>query len=113
MKFNEQVTQLTDKPPEGWEAKLFPDEYAELDSERKVYYSAVYAKYRTKKYRAYGEYGEFEGWQPMQVGVGKPIGYRYHGVIIARAVDSVLKSNVLMTRILASDPKQGGEIRWS
>lgn len=101
MQFNERVIQtLTDRPPEGWPEKLFTTEYDELDDERKTYYGALYAKYRIKKYRDYGEYGEFLGWAEMQVGLGNPIGYKYHGVITARIVQSLLNSNVLMTRLL-------------
>lgn len=94
-----------DKPPKGWPEKLTVTEYDALDVERKNYYSGIFAKYRTKKYRAYGEYGEFEGWQPMQVGIGKPIAYKYHGVIMAKVIDSVLNSNILANRISGNKKK--------
>lgn len=100
MKFNERVTQLTDKPPDGWLSVMSPTEYVKLDNERKNYYSPVYGKYRTKKYRAYDECDNFIGWEPMQVGIGEPVSYRYHGKIMAKVVDSVLHSNILMTRMM-------------
>lgn len=100
MKFIDRVTTLTEKPPKGWRDRLWPDEYEKLPDVRKRYYRAVFARYRVKKSREYDEYGHFIGWEPYKVGVGKPIGYEYMGYIAAAAVDGVLKSNVIMSRIL-------------
>lgn len=99
-----EVLRLTfgDIAPKGWKQELSFDEYEQLDNESKKRYGFRYAKYRTKKYRDYDECGKFTGWMPMQVGVGKPIGYKYHGVITAHYVDSVMNSNVLMGRITKS-----------
>ena len=101
MTFSDRVTQLTDKPPKGWPKVITPIHYAQLDDDTKNYYGTMYSKYRTKKYRDYDEYGGYLGWAEMQVGIGEPIGYKYHGVIIAKVVDSVLSSNVMVTRMLA------------
>lgn len=95
------ITNMADRPPEGWEPKLSPNEYEALEADRKNYYSPVYAKYHTKKYRDYDDHDNYIGWASMEVGVGKPIGYKYHGVIMARVIDSVLNSSVIATRLLS------------
>lgn len=101
MNFSNNVTTLTDKPPDGWPTVISPIHYAQLDDDTKNYYSPIYAKYKTKKYRDYDEYGSYLGWAEMQIGIGEPVGYKYHGVIMAKVIDSVLSSNIIVTRILS------------
>lgn len=95
------VVSFLNKAPEGWLDKLNLKQYATLDEERKKYYGLLFATYRTKKIRDYDpEDGAFVGWKPIQIGIGNPIGYKYIGYFAARMVDDVLRSNVLIDRIL-------------
>lgn len=100
------VMMALDKAPTGWPERLFLTEYSALDSERKKYYSPLYAKYRTKKIRDYDlDYGNFVGWKPIQVGVGEPVGYKYVGYVAATTIDRVMDSSVLVKRAI-SKPKK-------
>lgn len=105
MKFNQVVNMtLSDRPPADWPEKISVDDFNQLDNERKTYYRALYAKYRTKKVRDYDfESGDFVGWKLIQIGIGEPIGYKYHGSITAKSIQSVMNSNVLAERIIKKD----------
>jgi hypothetical protein len=102
MNFTNVIALTMGSAPEGWAERLALKGFAELDGERKKYYEPLYAKYRTKKIRDYDpDYGNFVGWRPIQIGLGEPIGYRYVGYFAARMIDDVLRSNVLMARVLS------------
>lgn len=94
------------KAPDGWLEKISVEDYNLLSAERSLYYGPMYAKYRAKKIRDYDpDYGYFVGWRTIQVGIGDPVGYKYHGYIGARAIDAVLRSSVLTARVMGSPKK--------
>lgn len=96
-----QVINFTNSAPDGWAEKLTLKQYYNLDTERKKYYEPLYAKYRTKKIRDYDvETGSFVGWRPIDIGIGEPVGYKYVGYFAARMIDNVMRSDILMSRVL-------------
>jgi hypothetical protein len=112
MTFDEIVVRTVNGAPEGWKQNLTLDEYAVLEDDQKDYYKPVYASYKTKKRREYGdcEYGErhFLGWEEYRVGVGEPISWEYVGFFGAIEINHMLASNVLTSRMLASATGKGG-----
>lgn len=102
MTFTDKISFVMDKAPAGWKQRLSLFGYDKLDNERKQYYGPVYARYRTKKVRDYDfDTGQFCGWKPVQVGIGVPIGYKYVGYFVAREIDQINRSNILMRRVLS------------
>lgn len=108
MNFSGRVTQLTDRPPEGWPKRISPKRYAGLNENRQYYYSPIYAKYKTKKYREYETcdlgHSHYQGWAIKRIPIGEPVRYEYHGAIMGRVVEDVLKSSVLASRIMGIKP---------
>lgn len=103
MIFNNRVLLIMNKAPEGWKQKLTLKQFDKLVKDNKKYYKPLFAIYRTKKIRDYDpETGAYAGWKSVQIGVGEPIGYEYVGYFEAKLIDNLLKSNILMSRILAS-----------
>lgn len=113
MEFNDRV--MATLGPDH-ERRLTVEEYAALPVDERPKWLAGYAKYRTKKVRRYEHcdlgHEHFLGWEPVEIGIGEPTHYYWSGVIMARAVDDLLSSNVLTQRILSRKPTDGGTVKF-
>lgn len=81
-----------------------PAEYAALDEKERRHYSPEYEHHRDRRVRRYEEcdlgHTHYMGWEAIQVPVGEPYRYVPVSLLVAEAMDAVLNSNVLASRIL-------------
>lgn len=111
MNFSDRVMSITDPPaPKGTAQYITPKQYIALDDKAQRYYRPEWQRYITKRRREYEDcdlgHRHFMGWQEYEVGVGKPYRYCWHRPLFPEVIDSVMKSNVLMTRIMGSKVKE-------
>jgi hypothetical protein len=96
---------------------LSSEKYAELSSDEQFFYDPLYKKYKTKKVRDYQDcdlgHTHFMGWVEVRTPIGEPISYvrdnsltrQTMKLMKPKIVDSLLESNVLMSRILSKPDK--------
>lgn len=96
----------------GMRNLITPKAYKKLSENEQFFYDPVYAKYKTKKVRSYENcdlgYSHFMGWVEERTPIGDPIQWardnsmtrQMSKIALPKVIDSVLDSNVLMSKIL-------------